>query len=477
MFRISSIGIGVLVTWCGLVIAADTKGTVEIGDRRELFVDDWLVDSVDGAEQRLHQPTPREVAITYDAPNEGNISFYVRVFRDDDVIRMYYRGADYDWEQEKTLHQVVCYAESRDGLTWTKPNLGLFEFNGSKENNIVWRGAGEHNFSPFKDTNPDCKPDERNKALGSQKGGLVAFASPDGIHWRKMQEEPVITKGAFDSQNLAFWDVERGQYVDFHRGFRNGVRDIMTCTSDDFLHWTEPKYITQIDAEPQHLYTNATIAYERAPHIFLAFPKRFVPSRRAAYHPRPEHNHPGVSDGVLMSSRDGVNWQRWDEAFLRPGQNNQRWWQRNNHIAWGILETQNDIPGEGRELSLYSIENYYVGPCRLRRYSLRVDGFVSMHAPYQGGEFTTRPLVFKGNELEVNYATSAAGSMRVEIQDETGQPIPGYTLEESVEHYGDQLEGVVGWKQGASVKQLAGQPVRLRFVLKDADVYAVRFRE
>jgi hypothetical protein len=478
MRLLSLVGSIFLLLCCCITAIAEKpikkKSVVDIGSRRELFVDDWLIDKMEGSQRRLHHPIPQEIAVTYDAPNEGNISYYVCVFQDEGKMRMYYRGAHYDWKKKKTTPQVICYAESQDGLNWTKPNLGLYEFNGSKENNIVWIGEGKHNFSPFKDQNPACKPDEKYKAIGGTKG-LFAFSSPDGIHWKKMNDKPVITKGAFDSQNLAFWDTVRGRYVDFHRGFRTGVRDIMTCTSSDFLNWTKPEFINQINAEQQHLYTNATIAYERAPHIFLAFPKRFVPSRTAAYHPDPKNNHPGVSDGVLMSSRDGENWNRWDEAFLRPGQNNQRWWQRNNHIAWGILETKNDIPGEGRELSLYSIENYYVGPCRLRRFSLRLDGFVSVNAPYKGGEFTTRPLRFDGTKLEVNYATSAAGTLQVEIQDETGKPIPGYTLSDSVEHYGDELAGVIKWKSGSSLEQLQGKVVRLRFVLKDADVYSLRF--
>jgi hypothetical protein len=210
-----------------------TTNVVELGQRRELFVDEFLIDSQEGVSLRLQQPVPQEIAITFDEPNEGNISYYVRIFRDGDVVRMYYRGAHYDWPSRTTTHQVVCYAESKDGVDWIKPKLGLFQFEGSKDNNIVWMGVGSHNFSPFRDTNPDCKPEDQYKALGSGNGGLVAFASPDGIHWRPIKEEPVITKGAFDSQNLAFWDQHRGRYVDFHRGFSEGVRGIMTSTTWD----------------------------------------------------------------------------------------------------------------------------------------------------------------------------------------------------------------------------------------------------
>ncbi len=286
----------------------------------------------------------------------------------------------------------------------------------------------------------------------------------------------MITDGKFDSQNLAFWDTVRGRYVDFHRDFVDKVRAIRTCTSDDFLNWSPTQLIDLGDAEPQHLYTNATIAYERAPHIFLSFPKRFVPSREAAYQPRPDHDFSGVSDGVLMASRDGVKWKRWDEAFLRPGENDHRWWQRNNHIAWGILTTPSDLPGTRPELSLYSIENYYVGPCRLRRFTLRLDGFVSVKAPYKGGELITVPINFKGSELEINYATSAAGSVRCALLDTRGAELPGFTLEECDEIYGDELARVVRWRQGTDVGQLVGKPVRLKVALRDADLYSFRFK-
>src|SRR5438309_3134460 len=172
---------------------------------------------------------------------------------------MYYRGARGSYETTKGKDEVTCYAESNDGICWTKPELNLFQFEGSTRNNIVWRGEGTHNFTPFKDTNQECKPEARYKALGSAKekeygGALVAFQSPDGIHWSQMRSEPVITQGAFDSQNLAFWDPLRGHYVEFHRGFRNKVRDIMTSTSKDFFHWTETQWLDYGETPREHLY-------------------------------------------------------------------------------------------------------------------------------------------------------------------------------------------------------------------------------
>jgi hypothetical protein len=169
----------------------------------------------------------------------------------------------------------------------------------------------------------------------------------------------------------------------------------MTCTSRDFLTWTEPVWLDFGETPPEHLYTNAITPYVRAPHLFVGFPKRFVPSRRSPINP-----HPGISDGVFMSSRDGLRFERWREAFIRPGPQPERWFSRNNMTAWGLLVTKNQVPGMPDELSLYSTENYAsLDSCvRLRRYTLRLDGFVSAHAPMAGGELVTKPLLFRGSD-------------------------------------------------------------------------------
>lgn len=389
---------GVVAGWvlAALVLIAPAGAAqsepLAVGCRLEPFVDDFLIETMSGAALRLHEPIARDVAIVFDAPWEGNTSTYVTVFADDGLFRMYYRGCNFDLETKKSSGQRVCYAESADGIEWTKPELGLFEYEGSKANNIVWQGVGVHNFAPFKDTNPDCKPEAQYKALasGEDHARLVPFQSPDAIHWSLIQEEPVITEGAFDSQNLGFWDRARGQYVEFHRGFNEGVRAIMTSTSEDFIQWTKPEWLDFGDAPKEHLYTNAVTACPRAPHIFLGFPKRFLPSRDLKV-----HHHPGVSDAVFMTSRDGLHWHRWGEALIRPGLQRSRWVNRNNMTAWGILQTKSTTADTPDEWSIYSTEGYYVGPCQLRRHTVRLDGFVSVNAPASGGEFTTKVLTFE----------------------------------------------------------------------------------
>ncbi len=446
---------------------------IDIGSRRELFVDQHLIEKLDGARLELHRPQAREVAIVHDQPWEGNTCFYHSVFRDGDVYRMYYRGSHHD-PGKAASHQTVCYAESKDGISWTKPELGLVEFNGSKKNNIIWDGVGRHNFVPFKDPNPDCKPDAKYKAIGGSKheGGLFVFQSADAIRWSLMSDKPVITDGAFDSQNLAFWDAERGLYVDYHRKGRDGKRDIMTCTSPDFLKWTEPMFLDYPGAPAEHLYVNQIQPYFRAPHIYLGFPKRFLPSRQ----PPIDHPLPGVSDTILMSSRDGESFHRWEEAFVRPGLQPDRWVCRNNLVAWGLVETASHLSGAADEISLYVVEGYYQGDsCRVRRHTLRVDGFVSVSSGLKGGSLQTKPLVFAGDRLELNFSTSAAGSVRVEIQDETGQPISGFSLADCSEIFGDSNARNVTWENGDDLSALAGQPVRLLFELKDADLFSIRF--
>ncbi len=147
---------------------------IDIGSRLELMVDDYLIDTLSGgAELRLHRPIAREVAIMHDKPWEGSTSGFHSVFRDGEIYRMYYRGAHRMGKMmsERGHPELVCYAQSTDGIHWTKPDLGIVSFRGSKKNNIIWDGRGAHAFSAFKDTNPDCKPQERYKAFAFSKRG------------------------------------------------------------------------------------------------------------------------------------------------------------------------------------------------------------------------------------------------------------------------------------------------------------------
>ncbi len=235
-------------------------------------------------------------------------------------------------------------------------------------------------------------------------------------------------------------------------------------------------YLEYPGAPIQQLYTNSISPYARAPHVLLGFPKRFTQGRKATDVPSTTD---GLSDGVFMSSRDGLHFRRWAEAFVRPGPQADNWVSRNNYIAKGVVVTGSHLVEAPDELSIYVIEGYYGvrrNKCRLRRHTIRMDGFVSAQAPFSGGELVTKPVVFEGKTLVMNYSTSAAGSLSVELQTVLGKPIDGFTLADCGEIYGDEIERVVSWKGNSDLSKLAGTPVRLRFVIKDGDLYSIRFR-
>jgi hypothetical protein len=460
-------------------VGADPKPAVDLGSRWELLVDDRLIEKSDKAPLELNEPERREVVLVTDRPWEGFSSAYFSVVQDGELVRLYYRGSTE--RSDLSEEQFTCVAESRDGVHFTRPELGIIEFDGSAANNVVWKGIESHNFAPFLDTNPACKPDERYKALGGighagrnwqeekVERGLYAFVSADGIHWRKLAKQPVITQGNFDSLNLAFWDKARGRYACYSRVSPEGVRAIQSAHSSDFRDWSEPVMNRYAEGAPrEHFYTNATLPCPDAEHLLLAFPKRFEPGRKKIA----AHEHEGVSDAVFMTSRDGVSWDRtFLEAWVRPGRDQKNWTERNNMPAWGIAET---APGEW---SMYISEHYRGPDNRLRRLVLPRHRLASAGADAGGGEFTTRPLTFEGNRLVLNYATSAAGGVQVELQDAVGKPIEGFALADMPPLYGDELDAVVEWKSGNDLSSLAGRTVRLRFVLKDADVYALRFQD
>ena len=298
-------------------------------------------------------------------------------------------------------------------------------------------------------------------------------------------------KGAFDTQNNAFWDPVRKQYWCYIRDFHTGIRDIRVSTSTDFRAWTQPEMVRFVDAPDEPLYTNQVRPYDRAPHLFLGFPTRYIERQWSTAFdvlPDPAHRRArmkfaprfgaAVTDGQFMTSRDGRTFRRWDETFLRPGpERKDNWLYGDCYQNLGLLETPAEDPTAPPELSLYVTEDNWKRATRLRRYTLRVDGFVALHARRKGGELLTKPLVFHGNSLRLNFATSAAGHLRVEIQEHSGRPLPGFALTDCDEIFGDSLDRAVTWKGIPDVGPLAGKAVRLRVVVNDADLFSLQFAD
>lgn len=469
-----------------LAASAAPAGPIALGSRLELFVDDALIDRLAGASLKLHPPVRGEKVLEFDQPWEGSTCGFFTVIEDNGLFRLYYRGSANnprgDDRHTTETPMTVCYAESRDGINWIKPKLGLVEFRGSKDNNIMWMGQEALAFAPFLDTNPATPPAERYKATaatlipGRKQYALVGFTSPDGLRWTKVGEHSIIpdeTTNVFDSQNVTFWDASRGKYVTFYRAQKRGTRWTKFAESAEFARWPAASlaWFDYGDVPLEQLYTNAAKPYPRAPHIYVGFPNRYEPHRSL-----PDQGiNAGINDAVFMSSRDGIHWdRRFLEAFLRPGRDPLNWTDRNNYIAAGLIQTAPD------ELSIYFSQHYRQKTAHLRRGILRLDGMVSVNAGYAGGEFVTKPFTYTGDSLVLNFATSAAGSIRLELQDERGHPIPGYELENSPPLWGDQIAHAVAWtanpRWGTSLKKLEGTPIRLRVVLRDADLYSIQFR-
>jgi hypothetical protein len=492
-------------------IAADPPAAtpIDIGSRRELFIDRHLIDTLDGTTLRLHEPVSGGVAIRIDKPWEkgpgtGGYAFVIP----GKPLRLYYRAI----AEESVEVERLCVATSVDGVTWKKPSLGLVEYGGHRNNNILADEEGRPLLvAPWLDTRPGVPPGERIKAFYVEGSDgkrqtylfdpkspkrLVMLASADGVRFRRLDPQPRIECGlpnAFDGGNTMFWSPAEQRYVFYFRWYDgdyrliNGVlgkgyRSVARMTSADFLSWTEAEPMAFGDTPRQQIYTNNTQSYFRAPHIYLAPAARLMQGRRVVSDTEAEaiglqtvREHTftkDCSDAVLLTTRAGSTGydREFLEAFIRPGPGPGNWTSRTNFPVTGILP-------DGPDRIMMFVGRRALQPSwHIERLLLRTDGFASVNAPWRGGSMLTKPLTFAGKSLEINYRTSAAGSVRVEIQDADGRPIPGFAAADCPEIIGDQLDRVVTWTGGSDVASLAGRPVRLRFVLADADLFSFRFR-
>lgn len=483
---------------------------LNISTDRQLFIDDFIVEKLGGgAQYRLHHPERKEVVIRFTEPWEGTYSNYPSIFKDGDTYKMYYRGWDRT-DDGKIGHDMVwCYAESKDGIHWIKPSLNLFEFNGSKDNNIVLASGklGAYDFTlydnitVFKDHNPDVSPDALYKAFvddrksKERKWTLLAFKSADGIHWSPMNNGlPVLTDGSFDSQNTAFWDTERNEYRAYWRFFAaDSTRGIRTGTSKDFIHWDIDSDIKFRDTVNQQMYTNGIVPYYRAPQIYIGFAARYIDRKwslpmKALPEPEERKNRSktqtrfgtALTESVLIAGHDGVSFKRWNEAFLRPGIERPGTWNYGQqYIAWSLVTTKSDIEDAPDEISIYASEDLWTGKggSSLRRYTIRQDGFVSVNAPLSGGTVLTKPFLFNGKSLSLNLSTSAYGSVRVAILQPNGEPMPGFDIHDCEPVFGDTIDRTVNWTNGSDLSFAEGKEIRLLFEIMDGDIYSFRFQD
>lgn len=481
-----------------------------LGNRRMLCWDEFLIDKKDNARVKMHKPAKTADKIICDDNWDGAMSGYARFMKQKDgKYYFYYRAQNITYNENGDMicePNAFCLKVSNDGKNWKNMPINKHQFGSSKINNLFFPERRD-NFSVFYDENPDCPKEEKFKALSmggypQDEGphGLYLFVSENGIDFTRKGRLPI--PGSFDSYNVMLWDKEAKLYRFFYRseyhteGFeiefdvvkkeRTIFRTINTSTSKDlinFEHHGEIKYIN--DDYPVQFYTNQIEKYYRANDMFIGIPTRYYDhwdnTKNFEHFPLAEvkkkviekHGRAGsvITDCSLLTSRDGFNFNKWNEAFLTPGiESRNNWWYGECYTAYGLEEVESDIDGAPNELSFYMNDTNFDKSTHFDRYALRIDGFFSWYANFGGGEILTKPFTFEGSELELNFATSGLSYMTVSVCDENGNEIEGYN---TYKMFGNSLNRKVDFEK--PLKDLEGKPIRLKFFLRDCDLYSFKF--
>jgi hypothetical protein len=466
----------------------------DVGDGKQLFIDDRFIESSRGITLTMNPPEKVGVVMLPDRPWETlRIGFCDAVMEYEGQCRFYYNA------MARGKGTFLCLATSEDGLHWEKPNLGVVEFEGSKDNNIVMPASGESVV--FLD--PHGSPEQRFKAISvghwpdPEKGGLYVSTSPDGIHWTPGTERlfPLCP----DTANMAMWDNQRGKYVAYIRIW-NPLRKVGRIEMDDIMQpwpytpleqpfhiWGKDKIpvpsrevptcfgYDEQDPVPSDHYNAAAVEYPYAEAAYLLFPAAY---RHFPEPPVGKYGNDGLLDIQMAVSRDGVEYHRLSRAPYIPLSPAPAKDSKCLYMATGMLRRGDWLYQYYAGFEVTHGEPEDAGPnpvasiCAARQ---RLDGFISADAAYSGGELLTPPIRFTGDRLELNIDCSAMGACRVEVLDREGAVVPGYELASCDEMHGNGTAMAVTWKGKADLGALAGTPVRLRFVLRACKVYAFGF--
>ena len=498
------------------------SGVVEVGTRKYLLFDDALTEEKEGFVLTMNRPIrDKDPVLTRERPWEaGGIQGRTAVLEDEGQYKLWYmvwvpastrghrdrlsaddvRGPDnrplsrHRWKEP----EVLCYATSQDGIHWERPNLGIFQYKGSKQNNMVF--AAPKGATVFRD--PSAGPAERYKMIygggpymphvrRDQRGytypaycGIYGAHSVDGIHWKSYRKP--IMPWYDDTIGVCYWDDSIGKYVAFVRWnenmtYKNGktilgrkgweYRAIGRSESDDFRSFPQPAKIAEPTEEELapgpgrlELYNSGAIKYPFAADTYFMFPSYF-------------YSEPDTLDIHLATSRDGVNYSRWAQPFVglgRPGAVDSKML----YMGAGMIRRGDEIYMyyDGFDY-LHGVKRLPYGHGAIGRVRIRLDGFVSQDASASGGYLITVPLMFGGNRLEVNMAGGADGSLKVELLDDSNDPIPGYSEQDADRLSGDDVRKTVTWNGQSDLSALAGKTVRLKFIGKSVKLYAFQFVE
>ena len=439
-------------------------------DRSDLFLhDDHLVAESQGLTLtpgtiRKHPGNP---ILVKDKPWEvGNLNYTcVMQDREEGTYKMWYQvirpkegGGNESW---------CMYATSKDGFQWEKPSLGIIEYQGSKENNIVLHEhegiRGTPSYWVEKDyADPD--PERRYKMMLQSwdfRGRAAHMASsPDGINWTSSGYGNRV--GPFDSQNIFFWDDRIGSFVGYFRSHEGGLRSISRATSPDGYHWSRPETVHTPDADDPptwHLYTPGIFKYSKARNTYIMLQGGYDEVSYDMY-------------GELGVSRDGINWHRFRQPFMGPSEKG-KW------DAGYIMPIPADATIGGKTAIFYHASTnpaHDLGGDRGMGVAFLDQGaFLGWKAESEGTLLTHHLRVRDSQSLFHLSAKATNGSIRAELLDDSGQVLDGFSRDDCEPITGAGAGLIVHWKGQEDLKEhLLRGTVRLKLYLNKATVYGFK---
>ena len=488
---------GALVGLSGLAWAQNEA--MEIGNRKQLFIDDTLIAEVAGLVFHVHPPVKHGAVILPELPPEnGRVGPYGSVLNHHGRLMMWYWAMERRDTEKGRRSMALAY--SSDGYAWTKPELNVQERGGSKANNAV---------SAVGDTvalNPGGPEAEHFVLLQSlywedpDRGGMYLSFSADGIHWKPQGER--LFPFSPDTQNVLLHDDRIGKWVAYLRLWDpdrrvgrvelDGLTEPWPYDGSKKPHfiwgeehppvprWEIPTVFATDEGDPadSDVYTPIVVKYPWAEDVYLMFPSLYQ------HFPGPKEGGKYPNDGLLdihlAVSRDGAAWHRPSRRpYLGLGEAREPDSKRLYMLA-GMVRTEDTIhhyySGYQSTHGEYASEPERHHDGSICHATQRLDGFVSLRAGAETGRFLTRPLVFDGSRLELNLTTAATGLCRVGLCDEGGAPFAGYALEDCETIRGNSVAWGVHWREHEDVSALVGKAIRLQVELTLGDLYALRFR-
>lgn len=493
----------------------------DIGNRKQLFIDDRWFAAQRGMTLRVNPPIKAERVIVPDRPWEArNISAYSTVLDDDGVYRMWYDAIAPKPPEANhiALNRFICYAESDDGLHWRRGEVNRFTWNGITENNIVAPGSeggvmkdphspDEHRYKALMriwrtdlwpaSANVVCPRWEGEKFIATSE--LYLCTSADGLAWSIIG---AVSDYFHDTLNHFFYDRRLRKYVAYVRTHARG-RTVGRLEIDDpmavpWIALNQPREssaqrfttaLSRDDADPPDtdLYTPCVHQYPWADDSYyfsFTTPYRHYPygdtsdTTQQGKDERGRFRNSGPVDIQLAVSRDGVLFHRPDRTPYVPLGLDGQWDSGQAYMALGMIR-------RGDEIWMYycgtpHVHGAYPQDAAERRGGLarlvqRLDGFVCAEAAYEGANFTTPLLTFTGAHLQLNVDGSALGQVWVELRDEHNHPIPGYALAECIDIDRNHIAAPVRWQQRDDVSALIGRPVRMHIKARACRLYAFQF--